>query len=100
MKERKLIIDAKYRKPWENVVSNNYYWKNDFIRGDVFQVVSYKYLLNCELCGVAVPVSKKYNKEYDIICSYDLYNDNHGDFIIVPYCNEYDEQESYIDYKT
>lgn len=53
-KDKKVVIDAKYKNNWSNTMKNNDEWGED-TREDIYQVMAYMLSLKCKLGGVIFP---------------------------------------------
>lgn len=64
-KEYKLILDAKYKRKWEEAfTSKNDKRKWEGVREDVFQILAYMYTFKCDRAGVVCPVVCEDNPEW------------------------------------
>ncbi|MGN0114358.1 MAG: McrC family protein [Acutalibacteraceae bacterium] len=94
---KNIVIDAKYKPKWGEYYKDKP-WK--YAREDIFQVLSYMYVLKCQIGGVLFPINmNKYKTaEQYIIKEYKIH-DNIGNnrFMLIPYPvpNTEDAQQFY-----
>ena len=59
-----MVLDAKYRKPWEDFVDNQTW--SEYVRNDYFQVISYMHIFQCSVGGIICPYSNDESNEKDL----------------------------------